>query len=467
MACTDYGTILPRCNRVSNLKYDVNVDEESGVETLVSRREAGSVFGAAALIAGTTIGAGILALPAVTAPAGFIPSTGALCVGWAYMAASALLIAELAINRISETGRPGVGLLDMQRTYLGKRGAIAGGSAYFFLHYAVMVAYIAQGGANMGVALDALGLNAFSHVNGLDQALFTALVGGTIYFAKPGTMVKLNNILVVGVLASFFGLVGIGAQTIDIGALLAPENQDPTNVVNTFPIIFLSLVYHNVVPTVVTQLEGDATKIRTAIVTGSFVPFLMYLGWNAVILGNALSNPSVAGDILSGQLDPISLLQNGSTGDQILSQLVNVFSELAVITSLIGFVYGIQDGLRDVFSIAKDSPEDVKWKPAIFGATLMPPLLLSAYNPDIFLTALDYGGAFGVSTLFLVLPPLMVWKMRYEDTEKKVATLPLMPGGKISLASLWKAAGTLIIEQGAEKIGLLAWIHEQWVAITT
>ena len=38
----------------------------------------GSVLGTVALITGSTVGAGILALPAVTAPAGFVPSTGAL-----------------------------------------------------------------------------------------------------------------------------------------------------------------------------------------------------------------------------------------------------------------------------------------------------------------------------------------------------------------------------------------------------
>jgi tyrosine-specific transport protein len=43
------------------------------------------------LVAGTTVGAGILALPAVTQPAGFIPSTLALTGAWMYMATTGLL----------------------------------------------------------------------------------------------------------------------------------------------------------------------------------------------------------------------------------------------------------------------------------------------------------------------------------------------------------------------------------------
>ena len=43
---------------------------------------------AAALIAGTTVGAGVLALPAATAGAGFAASTGVLCGSWVFMAAA-------------------------------------------------------------------------------------------------------------------------------------------------------------------------------------------------------------------------------------------------------------------------------------------------------------------------------------------------------------------------------------------
>jgi hypothetical protein len=49
---------------------------------------------AAALIAGTTVGAGVLALPAATAGAGFVASTGVLCGSWVFMAAAGLLVAD-------------------------------------------------------------------------------------------------------------------------------------------------------------------------------------------------------------------------------------------------------------------------------------------------------------------------------------------------------------------------------------
>jgi hypothetical protein len=117
----------------SSLKY--NQDEETGVFT--ATHAAGSVLGAAALVAGTTVGAGVLALPTATAAAGFLPSSAALILAWVYMTMSGLLISELTLNRMAETGRPGAGLLDLYESVLGKPWSWVGSVAYFFLHYAV------------------------------------------------------------------------------------------------------------------------------------------------------------------------------------------------------------------------------------------------------------------------------------------------------------------------------------------
>ena len=94
---------------------------------------------AAALIAGTAIGAGILAAPAATAPAGFLPSSAALFVVWWYMLVSGLLLSELSINRMGETGKASAGgILDIYKSNLPAGLSTLATGAYFFLHYAVM-----------------------------------------------------------------------------------------------------------------------------------------------------------------------------------------------------------------------------------------------------------------------------------------------------------------------------------------
>lgn len=52
-------------------------------------------MGAAGLITGSTVGAGILALPQVTYEAGFAPSAALLLGSWAVLALEALLVAEV------------------------------------------------------------------------------------------------------------------------------------------------------------------------------------------------------------------------------------------------------------------------------------------------------------------------------------------------------------------------------------
>ena len=211
----------------SNISYKKS--EENGNIISKALHTPGSVVGAAALVSGTTIGAGVLALPTATAPAGLLPSSGALCMAWFYMTMSSLLISELAINRMGETGNPSVGLLELYKTSLKKELGWIGSAAYLFLHYAVMVAYISQGGANLGKFLDGVGLESISSIHGLDQVIFAATLGSLVYFARPTVVENVNNTLVIGVIASFLGIIFLGSGSADFSALVAPVNQHPVS----------------------------------------------------------------------------------------------------------------------------------------------------------------------------------------------------------------------------------------------
>ncbi len=395
-------------------------------------RKEGSVWGSAALVAGTTVGAGVLALPAATVSTGFLPSTTALLVAWVIMTASGLLIAELTLNRWVTTGKPGLGLLELFDS-LGNPWKIIGTGAYFFLHYAMMVAYIAQGGANVDSLLP-------EDVSG--SVVFAALTSSSLFLASSRIIEQTNNIMVLGVAAAFVAILAVGANSADWSLLVTQE--DPSAVLSCFPILLLALVYQNIVPTVVQQLEGDRRKIIIAVTTGTIIPLIMFITWNAVVLANV--PPGVT------DVDPLALLhQDQNTGA--LGPLVIIFSTLALLTSIIGFTYGLLDAWTDVFQWRVDQLKISK-KLALFALIYVPPTLLSLSNPDIFFQALDYGGAFGVSTLFLVLPPLLIWQERYQRNTP-LATPPIVPGGKFSVAAILGVATALIVQQGAEKFGSL------------
>ena len=395
----------------SSLKYEKRDDGR-----MQSEHAESSVAGAAALVAGTTIGAGVLALPTATAASGFLPSTAAMGVAWLYMTLSGLFIAELTLNRIVGSGRPGLGLLELFENSLGKNLGFVGSGAYFFLHYAIMVAYVAQGGTNTSNFLAMLGFPDIASISGAGQAFFAGLCCITLFVANSRTVENINNMLVVGVIASFTGIVGLGSTTADFEALVNPNVQHPENVVSCFPILILALVYQNIVPTVVYQLEGNRSKITKAIMAGTTIPLLMFLAFNAVVLGNALK----AGVDLTSGVNPVSLLEGNAIGD-----LVGIFSMLAVITSLIGFTYGLLDAWTDVLGLPTSGKDFDKFKTPLFGLIFAPPLALAVLQPNIFYNALDYAGGFGVTTLFLLLPPVMVWKERYGNEKTPLATKPM------------------------------------------
>ncbi|KAI3972084.1 hypothetical protein MKX01_022490, partial [Papaver californicum] len=90
-----------------------NEDSErlfSNLNQVTLKREPGSLISAILLVAGTTVGAGILAIPAVTQEAGFLASAITCIFCWLYMVVSGLLLAEVNINTMCELGSGGVSL---------------------------------------------------------------------------------------------------------------------------------------------------------------------------------------------------------------------------------------------------------------------------------------------------------------------------------------------------------------------
>ncbi len=399
----------------------------------------GSILGSTALVAGTTVGAGILALPAFTFTSGVLPSTVLLIGVWLYALISALLIAEVTLNTMRVTGRPSLGLLAAVESTLGIVGARVASIAYLFLHYALLVAYMTQGGEILvGTASKALGVNNVLPA-WVGTTTFTLLFGGVMYFGREKLVEKLNSAFVAIVIASFLGLLLLGATQINPEQFLI---QDWSALSSAISVMFVALFYHNVVPVITTQLEGDARKIRQSIIIGSAIPLVMFLAWNAVILGSI--NPAMTQSLSLGgtAFDPLEILRNGGAGEW-LGLLITIFSEFAIITSFIGFVYGLLDFFKDI----ANPPNEPSHRLPLYGLILFPPLSLGTLNPSIFFTALDYAGTFSISILGGIIPALMAWKQREQQKHSHNMNQSLVPGGKATLVVMIGVALALILKQ--------------------
>ena len=225
---------------------------------------------------------------------------------------------------------------------------------------------------------------------------------------------------------------------VDAASLL--EHGDWSAVPATLPVVALAFVYHNIVPVLVNALEADVGKVRTAICAGVAIPWIMFVSWEAAILGS-LGNlqgapaaqaptaelsaatpagsrdlqqagagqqqqvpaPTVAADssISSVSQERVVLDQRSSSsgssqsadpldalaaGNATVGPLIQGFSFLAIATSYIGFILGLTDFMSDALRLPN------RQAPLPYLLTLLPPFGVAVTNPNIFLQALDTAG---------------------------------------------------------------------------
>jgi len=416
------------------------------------------IWSAVALVTGTTVGAGVLALPSTTAASGFLPSTLGLLAAWIFMASTGLLFAEIATNLVKEDGsNKGAGILTMANKLLGRAGALPAGGAYLFIHYALLIAYIAGAGEII--------TQVFSLPKELGPVLFTAAVGSVLTFGNEKQIDSFNNAWVLAVVVSFCALMSAALPSVSLSNL---AHSDFKAVVPAIPTMLVALVYHNVVPTICEQLAYDRASITKAVVLGSGLPLIMFLLWNAAILG-------ITGVSAAGAADPMASLKAGSGGPQ-FALLVSVFSEAAIITSFTGFVIGLlsffQDALRPAAEDKdkanakakakaevsaspkgkiKDETGGASAKPplGLYAAVLLPPTAVAIIAPDIFQSAIDLAGAYGITILFGVLPVVMAGLQR---AQRGGAQQTFLPGGAPALAALLLVVSAVVVGSSARSL---------------
>lgn len=374
----------------------------------------GSVLGGSLLVAGTSIGGGMLALPVLTSLAGFMPSLVVYFFCWIFMASTGLLFLE-----ISQWIKGEANILSMAEHTLGKTGKYFAWVIYLFLFYCLTVAYMV-GCGNIFVELfqssipDWLGPIAF-------VILFSPLILISTAWAS-----HMNIWLVAGLALSYFGFVFLGCQYVKPHLL---DYSNYSHSLKVLPIAFTSFAYQGIIPTLASYMHHDAKSIRRAILIGSFIPLLAYVVWQWLILGivpiegaNGLKEALEAG---SNAVQPLKYFINSGA----VYGLGQAFAFFALVTSFLGVALGLRDFLADGLRIEKD----IRGKLLLALLVFLPPLFIAVSYPHVFLIALDYAGGFGCALLLGLLPILMTWKGRYS------LELPYQPqlwGGKLLLLLL-------------------------------
>lgn len=346
------------------------------------------------LVAGTSIGGGMLALPVLTGQAGFLPSLVVYLACWLFMASTGLLFLEISLWMEKDAN-----IISMAERTLGFKGKVVAWIIYLFLFYCLTLAYIV-GAGNLIVELFHNSLKQWQ-----GQLLFLAVFGPFVYL---GTRVasRLNLFLMLGLGISYVMFVILGAPYVNPELLM---NTNWKFALAALPITFTAFAYQGIIPSLVNDMQHNTKQIRLAILIGSFLPFIAYAIWQWLILGIV----PVEG--------PFGLLETQAIGQNAVYPLKNFiespsiyligqsFAFFALVTSFFGVTLGLVDFLADGLKIKKTSTNKIFLCLLVF----IPPFLFAMIHPYVFLIALDYAGGFGCALLLGLMPILMVWAGRY------------------------------------------------------
>ncbi|CAD6202938.1 unnamed protein product [Miscanthus lutarioriparius] len=433
----------------------------------------GSVAGAVALIVGTSIGSGILAVPQRTAPAGFVPSAACMVTCWAFLVAEALLIAEINVhlrrrrrNKDGGNHRRGelvdlevISVKSMAQETLGEWGGHLATATYLFLSYTSMVAYASKSGE----VLSRLVPGVPEPVSG---AAFTAALAMLV--AGGGTAVtdRVNQLLTF-VMIGLLLMIEVSAVALG-GGLSLPANANWEQVPAALPVIIFTLVFHDIAPVICAYLEGDLARIRLSILVGSLVPLVSLLVWDDIALG--LTTTDLAG------FDVLDMLKTEWS-----HTVLETFSLLAVGTSLIGTLLGAsQFFIEQMTNSVASSPTQQHGKNnrgvagfhkedgssqqqqhpgaesvleknmlgyAATGIVVVPTMLIATTVPNSFSIATDIAGGYCMTILYGVLPPLMAWTIgssKLSDSSAGLVDEDLQKDGEREKEALTSAKPVLV-----------------------
>lgn len=384
------------------------------------------------IVAGTTIGAGMLALPIVSAGLGFSTALALIIATWMLMTYTALLMLEL--HQYADRDAT---LNTLAKSWLGKGGQYIANFSVMFLFYALCAAYIAGGGEQLQEKI-----NTGFNIDIAPQigAIIIATVIGTVVTLGTSKVDKLNRVLFtikIIALASLFYILTPYVQSQNL--LEMPIEQGL--ILSAIPVVFTSFGFHGSIPSIVKYVGIDIKTLRKVMFAGAALPLIIYIFWQLITQGIMSQAVLLKSTNLPGFVSSMSSIANNSA----IATAVNLFADLALATSFLGVSLGLFDFFADALKKGDGSKDRIKT--ALI--TFIPPLGFALFYPQGFIVALGYA-AIALVILAIFLPVAMVYKQRKQGDKTGYTVL----GGNIGLA-LAALCGVLIISAQGMQIAEL------------
>ncbi|HHF0431668.1 aromatic amino acid transporter [Haemophilus influenzae] len=355
--------------------------------------------GSTLLVAGTMIGAGMLAMPLTSAGIGFGFTLVLLLGLWALLTFSALLFVELYQTAESDAG---IGTLAEQ--YFGKAGCIIATAVLIIFLYALIAAYISGGGSLLKDLLPE------SFGDKVSVLLFTVIFGSFIVIGTH-SVDKINRVLFFVMLAAFAVVLSLMLPEIKFDNLMATP-IDKALIISASPVFFTAFGFHGSIPSLNKYLDGNVKALRFSILVGSAITLCAYILWQLSTHGLLTQNEFLQILKEDATLNGLVKATFAITGSNVIASAVKLFSTLALITSFLGVGLGLLECIEDLL---KRSFNVTAGRISLGLLTFIPPLVFALFYPEGFILALGYAGQM-FAFYAVVLPVSLVWKARRTHT---------------------------------------------------
>lgn len=351
------------------------------------------LLGAILLVSGTTIGAGMLALPVTTGLAGFFPSMLVMVAIWLYMMLTAFYLLEVNLKVRGESN-----LISMMRLTLGRKTEIGAWIIYLLLLYSLTAAYMV--GCSQILEDFLTKWIPFSVPGWIWPTLIFFIFGSFVYC---GTEIVdfLNRFLMLGLVLAYIVIISLSCCKISLPLLGYTHWK---YFLPSVSIVLTTFGYHIILPTLTTYLEHDEKLLKRAIFIGSLIPFLIYLVWQAQVMGVVPVHGEHSLFEAAQKGLQITFFLKIFLTNPLVGASIRAFAFFAIVTSLIGVSLSLSDFLADGMNIKKTK----SGKFFLVILTFIPPLIFALFYPEGFIIALKFAGIF-VAVLLALLPSVMAF----------------------------------------------------------
>ncbi|ABR74002.1 tryptophan permease [Actinobacillus succinogenes] len=364
-----------------------------------------SLLGGVMIIAGGTIGAGMLANPISTAGVWFAGSLLILIYTWFCMMSSGLMLLEANLHYPT-----GASFDTIVKDLLGNGWNALNGLSLAFVLYILTYAYITSGGGiTQGVLNQLLSSEQSAVEIGRTSGalIFTFVLAAFVWFSTKAVD-RFSTVLIGGMIISFLlsvsGLISSASANVLFDSALQAEPRYVSYAFVALPVCLVSFGFHQNVPSLVKYYNRNAGKVAKSVFMGTFLALLIYILWQLAIQGN-LPRAEFAPVIEKG--GDIAALLN-ALGQYIQTNYIDValnfFAYMAIASSFLGVTLGLFDYIADLCGF--DDSRAGRTKTAL--VTFLPPLLLSLQFPYGFVIAIGYAGL--AATIWAAIVPALLAK---------------------------------------------------------